>query len=161
MEFDLCWKYLVLSFSLLHLHYAYLRLKECMHSSTCVVFCIKLFQENPYYPVRGHQNSQWQNCKKIAPSNPNWLEFGHCKVFGVHKARKGLEITVWHRKWEGPENGRAWKWATRDAREDFSSDKNGDKFNEGEGDYWWSWRAYILERRIDPFVMPILNNHCE
>ena len=45
MEVDLCWKYLALSFSLLHLHYAYLRLKECMHSSTCVVFCIKLFQK--------------------------------------------------------------------------------------------------------------------
>ena len=32
-------------------------------------------------------------CKKIAPSNPNWWEFEHCKVFGVHKARKGPEIT--------------------------------------------------------------------
>ena len=75
MEFDLCWKYLVLSFSLLHLHYACLQLKECMHSSTCVMFYIKLFQENPYYPVKGHQNFQWQNCKKITPSNPNWSKF--------------------------------------------------------------------------------------
>ena len=46
IEVDLCWKYLVLSFSLLHLHHAYLRLKECMHSSTCVVFCIKRFQKS-------------------------------------------------------------------------------------------------------------------
>ena len=71
-------------------------LKECMHLSICVVFCIiKLFQKKkkPYYPVRRHQNFQWQNCKKIAPSNPNWLEFGHCKVFGAHKARKRPEIT--------------------------------------------------------------------
>ena len=98
-----CWKCSVLSFSLLH--HAYLQLKECMHSSTCVVFCMRFFQENPYYPIRGHQNFQWQNCKEIAPSNPNWLEFGHCKVFEVHKARKGPEITslTW-------KVGRPWEW---------------------------------------------------
>ena len=89
MEFDLCWKYSVLSFSLLH--HAYLRLKECMHSSTCVMFCIKLFQKNPYYLVRGRQNFQWQSCKKIAPSNPNWLEFEHCKVFGVTRPKRDPE----------------------------------------------------------------------
>ena len=44
MEFDLCWKCLVLSFSHCIRHHAYLRLKEYMHSSTRVVFCIiKLF----------------------------------------------------------------------------------------------------------------------
>ena len=45
MEFDFCWKYLVLSFSLLYLHHAYLRWKNaCTHPH---VSCsrIKLFQK--------------------------------------------------------------------------------------------------------------------
>ena len=62
------------------------------------------------------------------------------------RPEKDLSLLAWHGKWEDPENERAWKWATTDARKDFSSDKNGDKFNEGERDYWWSWKACILER---------------
>ena len=139
MKVDLCWKYLVLSFSLLHLHYAYLRLKECMHSSIYIVFLHnKTFSKNPYYPVRGHQNFQWQNCKKIAPSNPNWLEFRHCKVFGVHRPEKDPRLLFWHGKWEDPENGRNWKWTARDTRENCPNDENDDKLNKRERDYWWS-----------------------
>ena len=90
MEFDLCWKCSVLSFSLLH--HAYLRLKECMHSSTCVVFCIKLFSKILTILLEDVEIFNNEMTRKIFPSNPNWLEFEHCKVFGVHKARKGPEI---------------------------------------------------------------------
>ena len=74
------------------------------------------------------------------------------------RPEKDPRLQDWHGKWEGPENVRAWKWATRDAREDFSSDKNGDKFNEGKRDYWWSRRTCILERRHRSFIVPNLNN---
>ena len=49
--------------------------------------------------------NKMMHCKKIAPCNPNWVEFGHCKVFGVHKVRKGPEITslTW-------KVGRSWDW---------------------------------------------------
>ena len=63
------------------------------------------------------------------------------------RPEKDPRLLAWHGKWKDPENGRAWKWATRDVRGYFSSDKNSDKFNEGERDYWWSQRVRILERR--------------
>ena len=90
MEFDLCWKYLVLSFSLLHLHYAYLQLKECMHSSTCFVFLHnKTFSKTPTILLKGIQKKNFDDeiTRKIAHSNLNWLEFEHCKIFEVHEAR--------------------------------------------------------------------------
>ena len=42
---------------------------------------------------------------------------------------------VQHGEREDLENGRVWKWVTRDAREDFPNDRNGNKFNKGEKDY--------------------------
>ena len=125
---------------------------ERMHAliHMCHVLYNKAFKKNPIILLRGHQNFQWQNCKEIAPSNPNWLEFGHCKVFEVHKAEKGPEITIWHGKWEDPENGRVWKWIARDTREDCSNEENGDKLNKRGRDYWWSRstkEVYILKRQ--------------
>ena len=45
-------------------------------------------KKNPYYSIRGLQNFHRQNCKKIAPSNPNCLEFGHYKVFWSSQGQK-------------------------------------------------------------------------
>ena len=54
---------------------------------------IKPFKKNPTIPLEDIKIFNDKIARKIALSNPNWLEFEHCKVFGVHKARKGPEIT--------------------------------------------------------------------
>ena len=124
-------------------------LKKCIHSSIYVLFCIKLFQENSYYPVRGHQIFN----DKIARKLPLVILIGWsldiARYLEFTRPEKDPRILVWHGKWEDPENGRAWKWTTRDAREDCTNDENGDQLDKRERDYWWSQfakRAYVLER---------------
>ena len=54
----------------------------------------KTFSKTPTILLKGiKKNFDDEITRKIAPSNPNWLKFEHCKVFGVHKARKGPKIT--------------------------------------------------------------------
>ena len=55
--------------------------------------------------------------------------------FGVHKARKGPEITSLTWKVERPREWKSWKVATRDAREDYPNDENGDELDKRERDY--------------------------
>ena len=121
-----------------------------MHSSTCVVFCIiKLFFKKTLCDyVRGYQKfsmTKWQEKSPLVILIGWSLDITRYLEFT--RPEKDPRLLAWHGKWKDPENGRAWKWATRDVRGYFSSDKNSDKFNERERDYWWSQKAYILERQ--------------
>ena len=159
MEFDLCWKYLVLSFSLLHLHHAYLRLKECMHSSTCVMFCIKFFQENPYILLEGITIF---NCKEIAPSNPNWLEFGHCKVFGVHKARKKVRDYCFDLENEKTPRTEELESGQQEMQEKIPrATKMMINLTKGKGITDDPRKPTSWKSNIDPFIVLSLNNHGE
>ena len=70
--------------------------------------------------------------KKIAPSNPNLLDFEHVK--GIRNSQ-GRKRTRDHDKREEHKNERDWKWTIRDAREDCPNDKNGDELDKMERDY--------------------------
>ena len=61
-----------------------------MHSSTYVVFCIiKLFQKNPTILLEGIKSANDEIIKKkIASSNPNWLEFWTFQGIWSHKIEK-------------------------------------------------------------------------
>ena len=81
---------------------------EIMHTliHMCRVLHSYAFPKKPYYSVKRYRSFQMTKLQEIVPSNPNWLEFGHCKIFEVHKARKGHEITVLTWKMRRP---REWK----------------------------------------------------
>ena len=59
MEFDLSWKYFGIKFFTIAFALCIFTI-ERMHAliHMCHVLHKAFFQENPYYPVRGHQNFQ-------------------------------------------------------------------------------------------------------
>ena len=59
----------------------------------CRVLHNKASSKTPIILLKGIKVFNDKIARKIPPSNPNWLEFEHYKVFEVHKARKGPEIT--------------------------------------------------------------------
>ena len=58
----------------------------------CRVLRNKTFWKNSYDSVKDHQKCQWRNNKKIATSNPNWLEFWTFQGIWSHKTEKGSRI---------------------------------------------------------------------
>ena len=70
-------------------------LKECMHLSIYVVFCkIKLLKKNPTILLKGFKVFNDKIVRKLPLVILTDQSFEHCKVFGVHKARKKPEIII-------------------------------------------------------------------
>ena len=76
------------------------------------MFCVlhnKTFSKTPTILLKGIQKFDDEITRKIALSHPNWLEFEHCKVFGVHKVGKGSKITSPTWKIRKPQEWKSWK----------------------------------------------------